>query len=59
MASGEQRAESDVDILVIGTVSLLDVVKAPGQPQERPGRDMNPIVMRRKEFLEAKELASD
>ncbi|HZD53836.1 MAG TPA: nucleotidyltransferase domain-containing protein [Woeseiaceae bacterium] len=55
MASGEQRAGSDVDILVIGTVSLLDVVKALGQAQERLGREMNPIVMRRKKFLEAKE----
>lgn len=55
MASGEQRAGSDVDILVIGTVSLLDVVKALGQAQDRLGREMNPVVTRRKKFLEAKE----
>jgi predicted nucleotidyltransferase len=55
MASGEPRAGSDVDILVIGTVSLLDVVKALGQAQEQLGREMNPVVMRRKKFLEAQE----
>ena len=55
MASGEPRAGSDIDILVIGTVSLLNVVKALGQAQERLGREMNPVVMRRKKFLEAKE----
>lgn len=55
MASGEQRAGSDVDFLVIGTVSLLDVVKALGQAQERLGREMNPVVMSRKKFFEAKQ----
>lgn len=55
LARGEQRAGSDVDILVIGTVSLLDVVKALGKAQEQLGREMNPVVMRRKKFLEAKE----
>jgi predicted nucleotidyltransferase len=55
MASGEQRVGSDVDFLVIGTVSLLDVVKALGQAQERLGREMNPVVMSRKKFLEAKQ----
>lgn len=55
MASGEARAGSDVDILVIGTVSLLDAVKALGQAQERLGREINPVAMRRKKFLEAQE----
>lgn len=55
MASGEPRAGSDVDILVIGTVSLLDVVKALGQAQEQLGREMNPVVIRRRRFLDAKE----
>lgn len=55
MARGEPRAGSDVDILVIGTVSLLDVVTALGQAQERLGREIDPVVMRRKKFLEAQE----
>jgi predicted nucleotidyltransferase len=55
MASGKPRAGSDVDILVIGTVSLLDVVKALGQAQERLGREVNPVVMSRKKFLDAKQ----
>lgn len=55
MASGQPRAGSDVDILVIGSVSLLDVVKALGQAQEQLGREMNPVVMSRKKLLEAKE----
>lgn len=54
MASGKPRPGSDLDILVIGSVSLLDVVKALGQAQEQFGREMNPVVMSRKRFLEAK-----
>jgi predicted nucleotidyltransferase len=51
MASGEQKAGSDVDICVLGDVSLLDVVKALSSVQETLRRDMNPVVMTVKKFL--------
>ncbi len=54
MLSGQPRAGSDVDILVIGSVSLLDVVKALGQAQEQLGREMNPVVMSEEEASGAK-----
>ena len=53
MATGAQRAGSDVDIFIIGRVSLLDVVKALAQAQERLAREMNPVVMSKKKFLDA------
>ena len=53
MATGAQHAGSDVDIFILGRVSLLDVVKALAQAQERLAREMNPVVMSRKKFLEA------
>lgn len=53
-ASGAQRPGSDVDILVIGRVSLLDVVTALGQAQEELRLELNPVVMSRRKFLDAK-----
>jgi hypothetical protein len=53
MATGAQHAGSDVDIFIIGRVSLLDVVKALAQAQERLAREMNPVVMSKKKFLDA------
>jgi hypothetical protein len=55
MATGAQHAGSNVDIFVVGRVSLLDVVKALAQAQERLAREMNPVVMSKKKFLEAQE----
>lgn len=54
LASGVQRAGSDVDILVIGRVSLLDVVTALAHAQEELRRELNPVVMSGKKFLDAK-----
>lgn len=53
-ASGEQHAGSDVDILVIGRVSLLDVVTALGHAQEELRKELNPVVMSRRKFLDEK-----
>ncbi|MGH6946887.1 MAG: nucleotidyltransferase domain-containing protein [Kiloniellales bacterium] len=53
-ASGAQRPGSDLDILVIGRVSLLDVVTALGEAQEELRLELNPVVMSRKKFLDAK-----
>lgn len=44
-----------MDILVLGTVSSLDVVKVLAHAQKRLDREMNTVVIRRKKFLEAKE----
>lgn len=50
MASGRQTAGSDLDICVLGEVSLLDVVKALSPVQEALQREVNPVVMTPKKF---------
>lgn len=52
MASGRQESGSDVDICVLGEVSLLEVVKALGSVQETLGREINPVVMTTAKFTE-------
>jgi predicted nucleotidyltransferase len=50
MASGRQSAGSDLDICVLGDVSLLEVVKALSSVQETLRREINPVVMTTKKF---------
>jgi predicted nucleotidyltransferase len=50
MASGRQSAGSDLDICVLGEVSLLDVVKALSPVQKELRREINPVVMSTKKF---------
>ena len=45
MASGNQSPSSDVDVLVLGDLPLLDVVKALSLVQAELGRELNPVVM--------------
>lgn len=45
MASGSQTQASDVDILVLGEVSLLNVVTALSPVQAVLGREINPVVL--------------
>jgi len=52
MASGRQKAGSDVDVCVLGDVSLLEVVKALSTVQETLRREINPVVMTVKKFSE-------
>ncbi len=52
MASGRQTAGSDLDICVLGAVSLRDVVKALSPVQEKLRREINPVVMTPKKFSE-------
>jgi len=52
MASGQQKAGSDIDICVLGEVSLLEVVKALSSAQETLRREINPVVMTVKKFSE-------
>ena len=50
MASGRQSADSDLDICVMGEVSLLEVVKALSTVQESVRREVNPVVMTTTKF---------
>jgi predicted nucleotidyltransferase len=50
MASGRQKAGSDLDLCVLGEVSLLEVVKALSSAQETLKREVNPVVMTVKKF---------
>ena len=49
MASGTEKATSDVDVLVIGDVGFGDVVKSLSPAQERFGREINPVVVTRED----------
>ena len=57
MASGRQSAGSDLDICVLGEVSLLEVVTALSAVKETVRREVNPVVMTTTKFssLAAKE----
>ncbi len=55
MASGTQKPASDVDICVVGDVSLLDVVKALSPLQTTLGREINPVVMTAEKFVQQSE----
>ncbi len=52
MASGQQKAGSDIDVCVLGDMSLLEVVKALSSAQETLRREINPVVMTTKKFAE-------
>ena len=52
VARGEARAESDIDLLVIGKVSSGDVIEALAPAQRRLGREINPSVFPPAEFAE-------
>jgi len=50
VASAKQRAESDVDVLVVGDVDFREVVAAFEEAQSQLGRDVNPTVYAPSEF---------
>lgn len=52
IARGEERAESDIDLLIIGKVSSGDVIEALAPAQRRLGREINPTVFPWAEFAE-------
>jgi len=52
MASGRQKIGSDIDVCVLGDVSLLEVVKALSSAQDTLGREINPVVMTAKKFAD-------
>ena len=51
-AAGRADAASDVDLLVVGDVSLRELVEALGPMQNRLGREINPMVYPVTEFRE-------
>lgn len=52
VARGAARAESDIDVLIIGKVSSGEVIEALAPAQQRLGREINPTVFPPAEFAE-------
>lgn len=50
MASGSARAHSDVDLMLLGSLTFAEVVKAVHPAQTTIGREINPTVMSVAEF---------
>lgn len=50
VARGEERAGSDVDVLLVGEIGFAEAVKALHATQEKIGREINPVVMSPEEF---------
>jgi predicted nucleotidyltransferase len=50
MASGRQSSDSDVDVLVLGDVTLMEVVRALSSLGQELRREINPVVMTTEEF---------
>ena len=51
VASGKESAGSDVDLLIVGEVGFVEVVSALHPAQEKLGREINPKVYSKKEWL--------
>jgi len=52
VAAGKETAASDLDVLVVGSVLLKDLVEAFSPVQDRLGREVNPSVYPAQEFRE-------
>jgi predicted nucleotidyltransferase len=52
MASGTERAGSDVDLMVLGKASFADLARTLASAQVTLRRDVNPTVMTRREFAD-------
>jgi predicted nucleotidyltransferase len=50
MANGRQSSDSDVDVLVLGDVKLIDVVSALSSVGQELRREINPVVMTTDDF---------
>jgi len=57
VARGEETATSDIDLLILGDVSLAEAVHALHPLQASLGREINPVVYRPRDFLD--KLAAD
>jgi predicted nucleotidyltransferase len=52
IARGEEKASSDVDLMVVGEPSFSDVVSALAKIETKLGREVNPTVYGPQEFRE-------
>ncbi len=52
VARGEERAGSDIDLFIIGSATFAEVVQAVTPAQEKLGREINPTVYPRVEFVQ-------
>ena len=52
VARGKERVTSDVDVLVVGAAPFFNVVQALAPTHLNLGREMNPVVMTKDEFLQ-------
>jgi len=52
MASGKANPDSDLDILVLADLQLIEVVKATAPLHSELGREVNPVVMTVRKFLD-------
>jgi predicted nucleotidyltransferase len=50
MAAGSAKSQSDVDLMVIGSCSLREVVDAVHSTQDKIGREINPTIYSNKEW---------
>ena len=50
LATGRHTYSSDVDVMIIGDLTLVDVVKALSPVQDELRREINPVVMTAKKF---------
>ncbi len=51
VAKGEERASSDVDVCVVGSVTFTEVVLALADMRQKLGREINPVVMPHKQYI--------
>ncbi len=51
VAQGKERATSDVDVFVVGSASFANVVEAFAETHQRLGREVNPVVMPKADFM--------
>jgi predicted nucleotidyltransferase len=51
VARGKENSDSDIDLLIVGRVTLAAVVEACTERKERLGREVNPVVMTKAAFL--------
>ena len=55
LASGSETSESDIDLLVIGEVSLRQLVARLSGVSQQLGRELNPVVMTESEFAKRRD----
>jgi len=54
VAAGEEKPNSDIDLFVVGEISLRNVSRLLKEPAEKIGREINPHIMSPAEFIKRK-----